>query len=288
MLSSKLNVLSHNTIIIGQIWKNSFTNRGCFFSRWSFLVPTTFCYLQNWMLHPIFLFILILFALCLHKPYSLLFKCNFDSLEWQLGANCYHVDLETSSRIKLICVPTHIYWSIPFSAVNSHYFYFSCVCQIYVAEVPIMHFFQLLPSKDFNHHMSTQSEVNCCWGDQLPIWIQIPIHIWVYFLTWILGPLCLLLWSYWHLTLAHCGGGSTLAPAPVPSLSHISWLWRVYSRKMWSGLHFFIYKQLSAAHDWIGSFPSDGQWAKKRINIATKWRILRILPILLMCMHKGT
>ena len=98
--------------------KNSFTNRSHFWGQ-SFWEPPTLCYLWNWTFHPIFLFILILFALCLHKPYFLLFKCNFDSLKWQLGTYYFYVDLETSSKIKLICVPTHYYWSIPFSAVNS-------------------------------------------------------------------------------------------------------------------------------------------------------------------------
>ena len=48
--------------------------------EWSFWVPTMLCYLQNWTFHPLFLFISILFVLCLHKPYFLLFKGNFDSL----------------------------------------------------------------------------------------------------------------------------------------------------------------------------------------------------------------
>ena len=39
-----------------------------------------------------------------------------------------------------ICVPTHYYWSISFSAVNSVFLTFSCVCQRYVAEVLIIHF----------------------------------------------------------------------------------------------------------------------------------------------------
>ena len=59
------------------------------------------------------------------------------------------------------------------------------------------------------------------------------------------------------------GRGSTLVPTSVPSLSHLSWLWGVYSRKMWSQLHFFVYRQLSSTHDWIGSLTSDCQWAKK-------------------------
>ena len=59
----------------------------------------------------------------------------------------FYVDLQTSSKIKLICIPIHYYWSIPFSAVNSIFFTFSFVCKIYVAEVLIIHFLQLPPSK---------------------------------------------------------------------------------------------------------------------------------------------
>ena len=61
----------------------------------------------------------------------------------------FYVDLETSSKMKLICVPAHYYWSIPFSAVSSIFLNFSCVCQIYVAEVLIICFLLLLPSKVF-------------------------------------------------------------------------------------------------------------------------------------------
>ena len=104
---------------------HTFTSRGCFFemiilstnnpsqtgaifSRWSLWVPIVLCYLHNWTFHPIVFFISILFALCLHKPYFLLFKSNLvafnDNSIWSL---LFYVDLETSSNIKLICVPTH-------------------------------------------------------------------------------------------------------------------------------------------------------------------------------------
>ena len=66
-----------------------------------------------------FLFISILFVIGLQKPYFLLFKDNFDSLEWQFGSFCFYVDLETFSKIKLKCVPTYYYWSNPFFSVNS-------------------------------------------------------------------------------------------------------------------------------------------------------------------------
>ena len=128
-----------------------------FLSRQFFRVPTVLCYLQNLTFHPIFLIISILFGLYLPQPYILLFKCNFDSLEWQLGTCCFYVDLETSWKIKVICVPSH-YWSAQFSAVNSRFLSFSCVCQIYVAEVLIIYCLQLLPSKILSPH-EYQSEV---------------------------------------------------------------------------------------------------------------------------------
>ena len=122
MLSSEMNILSHYSVISGQIWKIP-SQTGVFVLRQLFWVPTTLCYLQNWMFHPICLFISILFALCQHKPYFfLLFKCNFDSLEWQFGTYCFNVDIKTFSKIKLICVPTDYYWLIPCSAVNSIFF----------------------------------------------------------------------------------------------------------------------------------------------------------------------
>ena len=68
MLSSKLSVLSHISIPSGQIWKIPSWTGGTFL-RWSFWVPTALCYLQNCSFCPIFLFISILFALCLHNPY---------------------------------------------------------------------------------------------------------------------------------------------------------------------------------------------------------------------------
>ena len=47
MLSSKLNVLSHNSLPIIQIWKIP-SQTGVVFSRQSFWAITTLCYLQNW------------------------------------------------------------------------------------------------------------------------------------------------------------------------------------------------------------------------------------------------
>ena len=115
--------------------------QGLFVCRWSFWVQTTLCYLENWThFVPYFCLSLILFALCLHKPYILLLKCNFGSIEWQFGTYCFYVDLEASSKIKLICVPTQYYWSIPFSRVNTIFCNFcSCVCRIYVSVELIIH-----------------------------------------------------------------------------------------------------------------------------------------------------
>ena len=87
-------IVCPKTLFQGTDLNNSFTSSG-HFSRWSFWVPTTLCYLQNWM------FCLI--------------------------TSCFYVDLEASLRIKLICVPTHFYRSIPFSAVNSIFLTFSDV-----------------------------------------------------------------------------------------------------------------------------------------------------------------
>ena len=177
LLSSKFNILSHNTIPNGQIWKNSFTNRGCLFADDHFEYNNS---VLSWKLNtfcPIFLFISILFALCLHKPYILLLKCNFGSIEWQFGTYCFYVDLETSSKINLICVPTQYYWSIPFSRVNSIFCNFcSCVCRIYVSVELIIHFC------NYYHLRFVLPYENQIWsqflGGQLWIWIQFQIHIW--------------------------------------------------------------------------------------------------------------
>ena len=118
MLSLEFNILSHNSVPSGQIWK-FFHKQGSICIRWTLWVSSTVCYLQNWAFCPIFLLFSILFAVCLLKPYFLLFECNFDSLDRQFGTYCFYVNLETFSDIKLICVPNHCYWSIPFSAVTS-------------------------------------------------------------------------------------------------------------------------------------------------------------------------
>ena len=152
------------------------------------------------------------------------------------------------------------YCSIPFSAVNFHFFLtFSCVCQICVLRYWLYIFCNY-------YHLSLlspyeyQSEVNF-WGDQLQIQLQILIWVVTFWPEFRVhsgsGPICF--------TLAHCGGstldlwvvlfdlnlGSTLALVSSMShlnslwwrlggplclqlwshLSHLSWLWGVYSIK---------------------------------------------------------
>ena len=119
--------------------------------------------------------------------------------------------LEISSEIKLICVPIHYYWSIPFSVVNSVFFLtFSCVYQTYVAEVLIIHFCYYYHLR-FMSLYESWGEVIFCWGR----------------LTLALAPVESVLS---HLSLLW--GGSTTVPAPVSSMSHLSslWWWWVTSR----------------------------------------------------------
>ena len=122
----------------------------------------------------------------------------------------FYVDLEISSKIKLICVPTHYYWSIPFSAVNS------ILCKPfhmyvrYVAEVLIVHFWNYYHLR-FLSPYEYQSEVNFLL-DQLWIWIQLHIHICIV-------PFDLNLWEEER----------GLILAPVPFLYNLSWLWGVHS-----------------------------------------------------------
>ena len=96
----------------------------------------------------------------------------------QFETQCFYIDLEISSKIKLIYVPPHYFWSIPFSAVNSVLIStFPHVCQIYVTEVLFIHFcnyyhLKILPVYEF------QNEVNFGWS-QIQIHIQFQMHIWI-------------------------------------------------------------------------------------------------------------
>ena len=112
----------------------------------------------------------------------------------------FYVDLETSSKIKLICVPTQYYWSIPFSAVNSIFLKtFSCVCQIYVAEVLIIHFSNYYLLRILSPY-EYWSEVS--FGGSTPDLDPAPDpYLGCNFMTLIQGP--------------------PLSPAPVPSMSHL-------------------------------------------------------------------
>ena len=70
MLSSKLNVLSHNSIPSGYIWKIH-SQVGVAFSRQSFWGPTTLCYFQTCMFCPRTLFHIVRFEKFLHKQGSI-------------------------------------------------------------------------------------------------------------------------------------------------------------------------------------------------------------------------
>ena len=61
----------------------------------------------------------------------------------------FYVDVKTSSKMKLICVPTHYYWSIPFSAVNSILFYFFTGMPDICSWSTNYSFLQVLPYKVF-------------------------------------------------------------------------------------------------------------------------------------------
>ena len=108
------------------------------------------------------LFISILFPLHLHKSYFVyILSVILIALNNNLELSVY-VHLGTSSKKKLICVPTHYYLSLPYSAVNWIFFNFSHVCQIYVAEVLIIHFYRNCHLR-FLSPYEYQSQVNF-WG----------------------------------------------------------------------------------------------------------------------------
>ena len=95
------------------------------------------------------LFIPILFAICLHIPYICVYQVDFWYPWMTILNSLFYVDLETSSKMKLICVPPHYYWSIQFSAVNSIFFkFFICMPDICSWSTNYT-FLQVLPSKVF-------------------------------------------------------------------------------------------------------------------------------------------
>ena len=101
------------------------------------------------------LFIPILFPLCLHMSYIFTFQVQFWYPWMTILNSLFYVDLETSSKMKLICIPTHYYWSIPFSAVNSIlYNFFTCMPDICSWSTNYS-FLQVLPYS-FYQHMSNK------------------------------------------------------------------------------------------------------------------------------------
>ena len=76
---------------------------------------------------------------------------------WREGAT---LDPDPAPYLSCICVPTHHYWSIPFSAVKSTFWnFFTSILDMYVTEVLVIHFLQILPS-NFLSPYENQSEAN--------------------------------------------------------------------------------------------------------------------------------
>ena len=123
-----------------------------------------------------------------------------------------------------------------------------------------------------------------------------------------MGPLHLHLQSHLCLTLAHVGGplwiwiqlqfhfcvvpfdlnlqgsgrvqevGSTLALAPVQSLSQPElFVGGGNSQKIWSQLHFLVYRNLSAVHDWIDSLPSEANEPKSTVVPSGLFTLLMLI-----------
>ena len=118
MLSSKLNILSHNSIPNDQIWKIPSQTGITFWDNcFEYQQPYVIFKIENFIPHFYLSQYYLFFVYISHIFYfssAILIALN-DNLE-------LYVDLETSSKIKLICIPTHYYWSVPFSAVNSIFF----------------------------------------------------------------------------------------------------------------------------------------------------------------------
>ena len=82
----------------------------------------------------------------LHKPYIFIFQVPFWLLWMTIWNLLFYVDF---SKMKLICVHTHYYWSISFSAVNSIFYkFFTCMSDMCSWSTNYT-FLQVLPSKDF-------------------------------------------------------------------------------------------------------------------------------------------
>ena len=85
------------------------------------------------------------------------------------------------------------------------------------------------------------------------LWLGGPFHFWVQ------SQICL--------TWAHCVEESTLIVSPVSSLSHLSSLWWWGSTSDSRSQLPFCLQTAFCAQDWVGSLPSDDQWAKKCLVI---------------------
>ena len=136
MSSSKLNVLFHNSIISGKIWKLP-SQIGVFL--YQMIILSTNISMLSWKL-------IMLSHVSVVSRYYLLnvyIKSHFLLFDvqlwqpwltiWNLLFLCRLTDL--LQRLKWYVIPTHYYWSFPFSSVNSPAFIltFSCVCQIYAS-----------------------------------------------------------------------------------------------------------------------------------------------------------
>ena len=144
--------------------------------------------------------------------------------------------------MKLICVPTHYYWSISFSAVNSIlYKFFTCMSDICSWSTNYT-FLQVLPSKDFITIWVTK------WGQFLWVVNSISrLHLWIHIcVVPFEGPLHLSLQS--HICLTLDDGGPLHLWIHIPVLPFegppISTLVSYMSHLTWWGVipHLWIHK----------------------------------------------
>ena len=170
----------------------------------------------------------------------------------------FYVDLETSSKIKLTCVPTHYYWSIPFLCCELLFFNFFTCMQGICSWGTNHTFLPLLPFKVFITIWLPK------WGQFWEVGGKLQIHIWVVHFD---GLLHHWLQSHLCLTLDHVGGQLQLQLQ-----SHLcpTWAdcWVVQLQKSLKRTPVFP----SAAYDWIRSSASYGQWVKKHQK--AKWTII--------------
>ena len=135
---SKFNILSHNSIPKWSDLKIPFTTRGHFFLIYHFEYEQLYVIFQIEHFVPYFSLSQYYLDYVYISHIFVLFKSNFD-------------------KIKLICVPIHYYWSIPFSAVSSVFFFtfFTCMWDIcswgtnytFFATTTILGFYCLMSTK---------------------------------------------------------------------------------------------------------------------------------------------